>query len=214
MLRGDIEVCAIHYPGREMRSQEPSFRSLAELQEAIVPAMLPWLDKPFVFFGYSMGALISFELARTLTAETGLKPEHAFFVAASAPHLIEPRPIHELPDAEFLGELVKLNGIPQEVLDRADLIEYMLPILRTDFKVCETYKYSGGTPLQCPVTVFGGEQDPRVDRARLEAWALHSSMYFSSMLFPGDHFFIRTAERTLLRAVVRELEPLLQALPS
>jgi medium-chain acyl-[acyl-carrier-protein] hydrolase len=106
--------------------------------------------------------------------------------------------------------MVKLNGIPEDILRRADLVDYMLPILRADFMTLESYRYQDGEPLQCPVTIFGGDHDPRVDRLSLEAWNHHASMYFSSAMFPGDHFFLRTAQPALLRAIVEELQPLLK----
>jgi medium-chain acyl-[acyl-carrier-protein] hydrolase len=210
-LPSTIEVCGIQYPGREVRGQEPPFRNLTRMLDALVPAVVPALDRPFAFFGHSMGALVSFELTRALGARIGPRPEHVFFSGLGAPHTPGPQPIHHLPDREFLRELVKLNGIPADVLRSVDLVRYVLPILRADFSMCETYRYQIGAPLQSPITAFGGELDPRVDRPWLDAWSDHSTIYFSSKIFPGDHFFLRTAQSAVLRALVDELQPLIDA---
>jgi medium-chain acyl-[acyl-carrier-protein] hydrolase len=210
-LPSHIEVCGVQYPGREGRAREKAFQKLPELLEALIPAIVPHLDKPFVFFGHSMGALVSFELTRALDEVNGLRPEHVFFSGSRAPHIPEPRPIHHLPNLEFWSELVKINGIPPDVLKSSDLVEYFLPILRADFATCETYHFQLGCPLQCPVTVFGGEHDTLVDRSWLEAWRDHASVYFSLRMLPGDHFFVRSAQPTLLRAMTRELQPLMEA---
>ncbi len=204
-LPDHIELCGVQYPGRENRSAETPFKSITQLVERLLPAIVPLLDKPFLFFGHSMGSLVSFELTRALTASYGLRPEHTFFSAAGAPHIPEPRPVHHLPGGQFLLELVKLNGIPAKILKSLDVLAYMLPILRADFTACETYNYQIGEPLQCPVTVFGGFDDPRVDRQRLDAWRHHAGVAFSQRMFRGDHFYLRSAQTDLLRTLAHEL---------
>lgn len=67
-----VEVCAIELPGRGSRLLEPPFTQLELLIQELTRILLPWLDKPFAFFGHSMGALVSFELARILRKEYGL----------------------------------------------------------------------------------------------------------------------------------------------
>ncbi len=210
-LPREIEVCGIQYPGRENRALEPAFTDLSQLLNSLVPALHPSLDRPFVFFGHSMGALVSFELTRLLSAENYPRPEHVFLSGAGAPHTPSPPPIHHLRDAGFLKELVKLNGMPRDVLRSPDLVRYMLPILRADFTMCEEYRYRAGSPLDCPVTAFGGQCDPRVEKQRIQAWSDHASLYFSSVLFPGDHFFIRTAQTAVLEALLMEIQPLMDA---
>lgn len=212
LLPRDIEVCAIQYPGRETRVNEPAFQKLSHLIDVLVEAIVPALDRPFLFFGHSMGSLVSFELTRALDARgRRFRPEHAFFSGAGAPHMPAPPPIHHLRDIEFLIEVAKLNGIPKEALRSPELIRYMLPILRTDFTMCESYRYQIGAPLQCGISAFGGERDPRVKKQNLCAWSDHASAYFSLAFFPGDHFFIRTAQAAVIDALLNEVKPLIAA---
>jgi len=210
-LPPEIEVVGIQYPGRETRVSVPMFRSLTDMVESLMEAIIPALDRPFLFFGHSMGSLVSFELTRALAARGCFRPEHVFFSGAGAPHTTPPPPIHHLRDAEFLTQVARLNGIPKDVLRDPVLIRYMLPILRADFTMCESYRYQIGAPLQCGVSAFGGELDPRVDKQRLCAWADHASMYFSSAFFPGDHFFIRTAQAAVIDALLYEVQSLIAA---
>jgi surfactin synthase thioesterase subunit len=208
-LSPQIEVCAIQYPGRETRSNEPCVQNITQIAEAFGLAMLPFLDKPFALFGHSMGALVSFEVARFLSLTNGPLPEHVFFSASGAPHIQEPNPIHHLSEVEFTRALVRLNGIPTEVLKSVEMLKYMLPILRADFAACETYRYREGAPLRCPMSIFGGDHDSRVDRGRLGAWSDHADGYFSLVMFPADHFFLRTCQTALLNAINHELRPLM-----
>jgi medium-chain acyl-[acyl-carrier-protein] hydrolase len=204
-----IEVCPIELPGRGTRLQEPPFTRLLPLVQVIAQELLPHLDKPFALFGHSMGALVSFELARQLRRQHSPEPIHLFVSGAGAPHTRNPDPpVHELPEAAFMAELSRLNGTPKAVLEHQDLMQLMLPVLRADFAVCETYAYSAEPPLDCPISVFAGWQDAEVSRDRLEAWRDQTTGGFSLRMLPGDHFFLHTAQPLLLRILSQELQHL------
>jgi medium-chain acyl-[acyl-carrier-protein] hydrolase len=200
-----IEVCPIELPGRGTRITEPPFTRMAPLVEAIAPALLPYLDRPFAFFGHSMGALISFELAHLLRKKYRLLPTYLFISGVSG--RFEPndrRSIHTLPKAEFIKELRLLNGTPEAVLENTELMDLLLPILRADFAITETYSYSVEPPLSCPMMVFGGLDDPKVNRSQLEVWRFQTSATFSLQLLLGDHFFIHTAQTHLLTLIAQQ----------
>ena len=84
-------------------------------------------------------------------------------------------------------------------------MQIMLPILRADFAVYETYVYATEPPLNCPISTFGGLQDHRVSRGDLDAWRAQTSVSFSLRMFPGDHFFWNAAQPLLLQVLSREL---------
>ena len=113
-------------------------------------------------------------------------------------------PIHTLPEKEFLAELRRLNGTPSELLEHEELMEIMLPLLRADFAMYETYVYSNEPPLNCPISAFGGLQDHRVKDSDLEAWRAQTNASFSLRMFPGDHFFLK--QPLLLQVLSKELE--------
>jgi medium-chain acyl-[acyl-carrier-protein] hydrolase len=185
---------------------EPPVTRLSPLIEALAEALFPLLDIPFAFFGHSMGALVSFELARRLRRESAVQPIRLFISADRAPQIPNrDPPIHSLPEGEFLVELCRLNGTPREVLEDDELRAIMLPLLRADFAVYETYEYSTEPPLDCPISAFGGLQDQRVSRDDLEAWRDQTSVAFSLRMFPGDHFFLNTTRPSLLEALSQEL---------
>lgn len=205
-LPADVEVCPVQFPGRGIRQMETPFTRLAPLVQALAQALAPLLDKPFAFFGHSLGALVGFELARQLRRQSDVQPVRLFVSADRAPQI--PRrnpPFHALPAEEFLAELRHLNGIPGKVMEHAELMEIMLPVLRADFAVYETYVYSTEPPLDCAISSFGGLQDHRVGRGDLEAWRDQTSISFSLRMFPGDHFFLNTSQPLLLEALSQEL---------
>lgn len=205
-LPADVEVCPVQFPGRGTQLMETPFTELSPLVQALAQALAPLLDKPFAFFGHSLGALVGFELTRQLRRLSGVQPVRLFVSAARAPQIPpRDRPIHALSEGEFLVELRRLNGIPRKVLEDAEVMQIMLPVLRADFAVYETYVYSTEPPLDCFISSFGGLQDQRVSRGDLEAWRDQTNASFSLRMFPGDHFFLNTTQRLLLQALSQEL---------
>ncbi len=190
---------------------ERPFTQLEPLVPTLASALLPYLDKPFAFFGHSMGGLVSFELARLLRREYGLSPVHLFVSAHRAPQVPDPdAPIHALPNPEFLQELRRYNGTPEAVLENAELMQLLLPTLRADFAVVETYAYTPEQPLDCPITAFGGLDDREVSSNELEAWREQTKASFVLKMFPGDHFFLDSAKPLLLQSLSQKLHQIVQ----
>jgi medium-chain acyl-[acyl-carrier-protein] hydrolase len=201
-----VEVCPVQLPGRERRTREPLFTEGPPLVEAIGQAILPLLNKPFALFGHSLGAMLSFELARYLRRRHGIEPLQLFVSGRGAPQLpARELPIHALPEKEFIAELANYEGTPQEVLEHAELMQLLLPILRADFRINETYTYTPGIALGCPLSAFGGQLDQKVSREELEGWGAQTTADFSVRMYPGGHFFTHTDRPSLLRDISRDL---------
>ena len=183
-----IEICSVQLPGRETRRQEAPVNRLALLLPQLEAALRPLLDKPFAFFGHSMGAILAFELARRLGPQAA--PRALFLSACPAPGTTRLAPLHQLPQAEFVAALQeRYPMMDQGILQDPELLQLFLPVLRADLALYETYVYAAGVPLSCPIHVFGGLQDHVVRRAHLAAWQPETTGDFTQRMFPGDHFF-------------------------
>ncbi len=202
-----IEVCPVQLPGREARAREAAFTSVYPLAAALATELQPLLlERPFALFGHSMGALIAFELAREIRRRSGVEPCYLFASGRHAPDCPLPHPpLHQLSDAELLVALQRIGGTPNEVLGNPDLIRFLLPLLRADLRVHEAYEYTGEPPLACPVLVLGGADDRHAEIRTLEGWKRHTTGPCSVRILPGNHFFVHTAERSLLALTVQEL---------
>ena len=203
-LANGIEVCPVHLPGESLR--EACATNVHDLVPVMAGALLPYFDRPFALFGHSMGAIIALELLRYLQRERGPGAVHLFVSARSAPGVAsEEPPLHSLPQAELVHQLKLLNGTPQEVLDNEDLLEILLPRLRADFQLNETYAYQPGEPLQCPITAFAGSEDSRARPDQMREWARQTTGKFSFQILPGDHFFLQTERTALLKSIAAAL---------
>jgi medium-chain acyl-[acyl-carrier-protein] hydrolase len=188
----NVEVCPIRLPGRESRLQERPYTRIDEIVPPLVEAILPFLDKPFVFYGHSMGAIVAFETARQLRSLNQPEPKQLLVSGCRAPQVPDSdRPIHSLPEAEFVAAMSRLNGTPKAVLVDKDILALLMPLLRADFEAIETYKCLPEKPLACSISIVGAEDDPKADCVNMEAWQDQTCGCFSHHVVPGNHFFIR-----------------------
>jgi len=207
-LPRSVEVYAVQLPGRERRLQERPLTSMAELADSISRALRPYLTRPFAFFGHSMGAKLSFEVALNLRKQQAPEPSSLIVSGCRAPHLPSTDALtYRLPESEFIEKLRRLNGTPREILEHPELMELLLPTLRADFQVVETYAPTLPVrPFGCPLTAYGGLLDAEVARADLEAWRVYTSADFVVRMLPGDHFFLQQSESLLLSTIGRDLQ--------
>lgn len=207
LIPRNVELWAVQLPGHGERIAETPRSSIEALVPELAAAIAPLLDRPFAFLGHSMGATLAFELVRHLRRQGYPEPLSFFASAQKAPQLPRQDPVtHTLPHDEFIAELRRLNGTPAEVLDHSELLELLLPVIRADFAVCETYTYYEDQPLNCPIVAFGGLADPDIERSELEAWHDQTNVAFSLRMFPGDHFFLNTSRNLVLQMLLRDLE--------
>src|SRR5258707_4225829 len=206
-LPQEVEICPVQLPGREGRLLEQPFSHLPALIETLASALTPFLDRPYAFFGHSMGALVSFELVRHLRRlESQALPVRLFVSGRRAPHIpdLDP-PVSSLSEAEFIEELRRLKGTPEEILRNEELLRLLLPIILADFNLCETHTYTPDSPLPCPITAFGGLYDTEVTRQMLAAWREQTCSSFKLRFFDGDHFFLHKERKELLAALMQDL---------
>lgn len=208
-----IEICSVQLPGREARWREPPITNLATLVQALSQALRPHLDLPFAFFGHSLGALVSFELARQLQAQRAPLPIHLFVSGCRAPQLLRSKGLHTLPDQALLAELQALKGTPQQVLENPELMQLLLPTLRADFSIFETYTYREQPTLACDISAFGGLKDSEAPAAALPDWRQHTNLSFSQHFLPGDHFFLHTHYALMLKIMIDQLKPTIATTP-
>ncbi len=202
VLPAGITCHAVQLPGREMRIRERPYRQLWTAVHALSNVLSPFLAQPFLFWGHSMGALLAYEVAQSLRQHGLEMPQRLIVSGYNAPHIPYADPhIHHLPEDEFVAAVQALNGTPVEVLEHEELRNLVLPTVRADFQMVETYSYQEAIPLDCPITVLAGREDPKTDEAGIAAWQAHTSRPLDLFTFPGDHFFLYDLQPPLVNTV-------------
>ena len=196
------ELIAIQMPGRESRFNEPLLNNVSEVVDQLFINFESYLDKPFIFFGHSTGALIAFEFTVALRKRRSIQPRHLIVSGTKAPQApLRRSPIHALSDLQFIEELKKYNGIPDAIIENKELMSLFMPTIRADFSISETYQYHNELPLDCPITALGGLNDHTFNHEDLLKWKEQTTSSFKHHILSGDHFFIKTSYQEVIKII-------------
>ncbi|CAM3710816.1 Linear gramicidin dehydrogenase LgrE [Vibrio aerogenes CECT 7868] len=204
-LNQHIHARCMEYPGHGIKSHEPLLYEI----ETIATQLFHELEctntfhSDYVFYGHSMGALVSYLVAR-IAAEHGYRPPcHLIVSGKSSPTLPFTGRKHLLDSEDFWQSLSAMGGIPDELMHDQQLKCYFEQILRADFTAAETWQWQPARPLQCPVTVWYGDHE-NVSFETASAWRQVTTKSVNIQSFPGNHFFIFD-HSPLLCAVINQL---------
>ncbi|SCG46207.1 thioesterase II family protein [Micromonospora halophytica] len=195
-LAPEVEVLAVQYPGRQDRRHEPAVDNIADLADHIFDALRDLDDRPLALFGHSMGAVLGYEVALRRQHAGLPSPAHLFVSGRRAPSRYRDERVHHLSDDRIVSELRALSGTQPAMLADPEVLEMILPAIRSDYHAIETYRHDPDRRLDCPVTVFTGASDPRVSIDEARAWEEHTTGPTDLKVLPGGHFFLvdRSAE--------------------
>ncbi len=198
----NVDLIAVQLPGRENRFCEPFKTTIQEVVDSLFYNFQNFLDKPFIFFGHSLGALVSFEFASRLQNENCTNLKHLIVSGCKAPQSKSLRGmIYNLSDSELFEEIRKFNGIPSELLNEKELMmDIMLPIVRADFTISDLYKFKPQEKLKYPITAFSGDEDDTFYPETLFEWNIHTDS-FNYKIFRGDHFFVNSSYKEVIKEV-------------
>ncbi len=212
-LPAAIGVFPILLPGQGSRLRDRVPTQVSELASNLTTAIEPYLDEPFALFGFSMGALIAFELARNLRQSGLPQPLHLFVAARRAPQTSDlSLPLHQTPDSEFIQTIqARYGAIPSAVMQDTEMMSIFTPILRANYTMLETYQYEQQLPFDFPVSAFGGTRDPTTGEGQLKAWEELTSNGFTYHMYEGEHFFIHQHQSKVLEVVANRLTPFINS---
>jgi medium-chain acyl-[acyl-carrier-protein] hydrolase len=201
-LPPEVEVCPIQLPGREGRFSEPAFRSIPELVPVLADVLLPMFDKPFAFYGHSLGSLIAFELAHELRARGERLPAALFPAAHQAPKYPHGPPVSMFSESDLVAHIETMNP-NAKLSENPTFLKLILPVLRIDLSLCDYYVYRQRPKLSCTITTFGGAKDEGIGQEALAAWGEETDGPFATEMLSGGHFFLSVERERLLGLLSR-----------
>ena len=206
MVPPDVELVAVQYPGRQERFDEPCTDDMTSLADRITDVVTSVLDRPVALFGHSMGAAVAYEVTRRLEARHLVRPAHLFVSGRVSPLVPQHRPdLHLRDDEGMLKGLTELGGMDDAVLRDPELLRLVLPCVRADLRLIETYRPVRLPAVATPVTAYAGDADAHVSRDGVAAWNNLTSAEFNLRIFPGGHFYLVGQEREVVGDVCARL---------
>lgn len=200
-----VEVLAVQYPARQQRLREPGIDNIPEYADQIFAVLAELDDKPLALFGHSMGAILAYEIALRMQQAGRPAPVRLFASGRRAPSRYRAGRIHEGTDAQVVAELKRLGGPNPALLADPEMLELILPAVRSDYTAIERYRHEPGRRLDCPITAVIGDSDPRVSDDEARAWADHTTGSFDLKTFAGDHFYLIGQAQDLIVLIDRTL---------
>jgi surfactin synthase thioesterase subunit len=200
-----VEFVAIQLPGRGRRLSEPPLHDLPALLQAVEQGVAPLLDRPYVLFGFSMGAIMAFELALR-RQQQGLRAPSALILAARGVPRTAALTRGAFSREKIVRELQRLGGTDPALIEDGPFMDVFMGTFQADFAVVDAHFCARPQLLQCPLHVWGGADDPEVSIERIYRWDTFAGRSFAGRLFPGDHFFLKTAQAAVFDNLLRILD--------
>jgi surfactin synthase thioesterase subunit len=199
-LRG-VVATPLQLPGRERRLAEEPYRDMHAAADGLLPAALKaTAGGPVALFGHCfLGAVLAYELTRRLVG-TG-RVSHLFVSAARPPSSGRVSDVAGLSDDEFLAYVAKTTGYRHAAFDIPEMRELLLPTLRADFEMDETYSAVDEEPLDVPVTAVFARDDTFVSRDEVNGWHEMTTGKFSLVEMPGGHMYLADGVEPLLELI-------------
>ena len=203
LIPSNVNFIVINLPGRGRLINQQPLTDLGVMASEISQQLASLPLGEMIFYGHSMGAALAYEVAVLLAKKRAIK--HLFCGALAAPHLLgRAKKIYKLSTSEFIEDLRKQGGSPDEVLNNQDLMEILLPMLRSDFQAIETYHPLRLVKLSCPITAFYGEQDHEINIADVAAWSSYTLQQFNIYGLTGNHFFCESEAAHIIAKISAE----------
>lgn len=202
LLPSAIQLHNVQYPGREERLAEPLVTSLSEMADTIAAEILSLAGRPTMLFGHSMGAAVAYEVAVRLE-RAGTIPEALLVSGQPAPHRRRPKALHRASDDELLTDIDRIGATGSRLLrEDVELRNLLLPMIRADYQVIETYESPVGGRLRAPVLVLRGDADEDVSAEDAAAWSERTLFYQGERVFPGGHFYLQERRAEVVGVLV------------
>lgn len=198
-ISNSFDIHQLELPGRGMRMREPFCKNKSEAVDEYVQQIDSKLNgEDFIIYGHSMGASLGLIVAGRLE-EKNIKPRTLIVSGNSGPGLDDEKKRHLLENDVFLNELKEIGGMPEDFFAHNELVDLYIPILKSDFKICEEEVVRLPPKINTSIIALMGHLEQNMDR--IENWRNYTTSNFYHQILKGNHFFIHDHEMLISRLI-------------
>jgi surfactin synthase thioesterase subunit len=200
-----VELISVQYPGRLDRINDRAASHMGSMADAVTEVLLPYAEQPFALFGHSMGAVLGFEVATRLAQNPCSQLIRLFVSGYPEPSRRRPTSFHLAPDSALIAEQRPVGAIEEALFEDLDLLQTLLPPLRSDYRIVETYSPTFESPLATPITAIVGAEDDAAPEDSVRAWQELTTGGFRFQRFPGGHFYLNERPAEVVELIASHL---------
>lgn len=203
----DLPILALQLPGREWRLVEDPYADVAAAAAVLAPSVAEQVGPGgrVALFGHSLGAVLAYEIGHLLAVRGDVHVARLFVSGSPGPWSRRTNRASGLGDDEFLRRVREFAGYDHEALADEDMRELILPALRADVEMHETYTPSTDAPLPAPITAVHARDDALVTGEQTAEWSKATSGSFQLVEVDGGHMYLTEDAADLLRLITTDL---------
>lgn len=184
----DYDVVTLELPGRGRRIKESLLTEFDHAAEDIFKQILSKQTSSFfIIYGHSLGTGIGLRVANMLE-KINRAPAYLVFTGNPGPGIRENRKLYLYEKLEFIDEIKKLGGLPDELRSNDEFIDFIEPVFRSDFELAERNLLANEPAVNIPIYSIMGDLEKNV--TDISNWKRFTTANFHSEVLFGNHFFI------------------------
>ncbi|MGE6514038.1 thioesterase II family protein [Lysinibacillus sphaericus] len=198
-LSSEVEVCLFELPGRGMTNDLPFQATFCEAKEYLLKNVAPYIDRPSVLFGHSLGGLFVYALS-SLLDDKSQYIKKLIISAARSPITVSNNATY--PETPFtrrtresvISDIRRLGGVPSELESDLSLFNSIVDVTGRDFHLLDTFRFDDKAFIKYPMELWLGEQDLAVPEEEVELWEKMTLNEYKCKYFKGGHFYLNENE--------------------
>ncbi|MBB6269859.1 surfactin synthase thioesterase subunit [Pedobacter cryoconitis] len=197
----EFTIEPIELPGRGRRSGEILITDFHTAAKDVYKQIRSKLNsKHFLIYGHSMGAYLALKVTKMLEHDN-ISPVGIIVTGNAGPKISENKKRYLLNEKDFVKEVKKLGGLPSEVLENQELLDYFMPILKADFEISEENNLERDSTINVPIYSLMGDTEEHADK--ITNWSKYTRSDFKHEVLSGDHFFIYNHPERLAKIITK-----------
>ncbi len=192
LFKKELNTTVLEYPGRGARMSEELLTNLDDVIADLYPKVVKEIasKKPYIIYGHSMGSMVAYQICRKIEKQGLPLPVKLIINGVKGPQYCKENVISNLPNQEFWEKVTELGGIPKEIGNDPELVDFFASILKADYKCVESYKYDETAEMiHIPIDVFYGSEE-EITTDEIAGWRDVTSKEVNIKKLEGNHFFM------------------------